>query len=273
MFRAEVRPSHVRTAFGLLELIFHAAVRNVRKSHGNAIVGLLLNIFQTVMMVAVFWFMFEILGMRRNTIRGDFLLYLMSGIFMFMTHTKTMGAVAGAEGPASPMMKHTPMNTIVAISATALGALYTQILSAGVVLYFYHAAFVPLTINDPVGMMGMLLLSWGTGVAIGMIALAAKPWAPDIVGMIITIYQRANMIASGKMFVANAMPTHLLAFFTWNPLFHTIDQGRGYIFLNYHPHYSSISYPTIVMLACLMIGLMGEFYTRRHASASWSAKR
>jgi hypothetical protein len=27
------------------------------------------------------------------------------------------------------------------------------------------------------------------------------------------------------------------------------------------------------MLACIMIGLMGEFYTRKHASMSWGAKR
>jgi len=272
MFRPAIRQSPVRTAFGLAELIFHVAVRHVRKSHRNALVGLLINILQTVMMLAVFWLMFTILGMRRSTIRGDFLLYLMSGIFMFMTHTKTIVAIVGADGPTSPMMKHAPMNTIVVIAATALGSLYTQILSAAVVLYFYSAAFVPLTIEQPVGMMGMVLLSWGTGVAIGMMLLAAKPWAPDAISMITTIYQRANMIASGKMFVANAMPSFVLRMFDWNPLFHTIDQARGFIFLNYHPHYSSISYPVKVMIICAMIGLMGEFYTRKHASVSWGAK-
>lgn len=273
MFRPQVRQSQARTAFGLAELIFHVAVRHVRKSHRNALVGLLINIFQTVMMVAVFWLMFTVLGMRRSTIRGDFLLYLMSGIFMFMTHIKTISAIAGADGPTSPMMKHAPMNTIVVIAATAMSALYTQVLSAAFVLYFYHAAFVPLTIDQPVGMMGMLLLSWGTGVAIGMMLLAAKPWAPDAVTMIGLIYQRANMVASGKMFVANAMPTYIISMFDWNPLFHTIDQARGFIFLNYNPHYSSISYPVKVMIACIMIGLMGEFYTRRHASSSWGAKQ
>jgi ABC-type polysaccharide/polyol phosphate export permease len=69
------------------------------------------------------------------------------------------------------------------------------------------------------------------------------------------------------------MPTYILAMFTWNPLFHTIDQARGFIFLNYNPHYSSISYPIYVSLGCLMLGLIGEFYTRQHASISWSAKR
>lgn len=80
------------------------------------------------------------------------------------------------------------------------------------------------------------------------------------------------MIASGKMFVANTLPPSILVTFDWNPLFHTIDQARGYTFINYFPNNSSPSYPFYVTIACLMLGLMGEFYTRKHASVSWTAK-
>jgi ABC-type polysaccharide/polyol phosphate export permease len=273
MFQREVRKNPMLAALGMLELIFHATVRNVRKNHSNAVIGLALNILQTVILVAIFYLLFQILGMRSSAIRGDYLLYVMSGIFMFMTHIKALGAVAGCDGPTSAMMKHAPMNTFIAISAAALSSLYTQVLSASVVLYVYHAAFVPITFHDPVGVIAMLLLSWGSGVAIGTILLAVKPWAPDAVGIIAQLYQRANMIASGKMFVANAMPTSMLAMFDWNPLFHTIDQGRGFIFLNYSPHYSSYTYPLKVTLVLFLIGLMAEFFTRKHASISWGAGR
>ena len=271
MFIREVRRSGARSALQMLELIFHAAVRHVRKSHGNALMGLLMNILQTVILIAVFYFMFDILGMRRNAVRGDFVLYIMSGIFMFMTHVKAIAAVGGAEGPTSAMMKHSPMNTVVSISSAALAALYTQVLSAAVVLYVYHAAFVPIHIAEPVGLMAMFLLSWGSGVGIGMIVKSAKPWQPEVVGIISMLYQRANMIASGKMFLANTLPTSRIRLFDWNPLFHTIDQGRGFTFLNYHPHYSDVAYPVKWMLACVMIGLMMEFYTRKHVSLSWGA--
>ncbi len=272
MFERAGHRSTFRSALAMLELIFHASVRNVRKNHGNPVIGLLLNIMQTVILVLVFFLLFEILGMRGNAIRGDFLLYVMSGIFMFMTHIKALGAVVGSDGPASAMMKHAPMNTIVAVSSAALASLYTQLLSASVVLYVYHAAFQPIEIDNPVGVLAMLLLSWGSGVGIGMVLQAAKPWQPDAVGIIAQLYQRANMIASGKMFVANTMPTSKLALFDWNPLFHTIDQGRGYIFLNYNPHYSNYVYPLKVTLVLVLIGLMAEFYTGKHASASWEAK-
>ena len=68
--------------------------------------------------------MFTILGLKGTAIRGDFMLYIMSGIFLFLTHTKAMGAVLKAEGPASALMKHAPMNTIIAISSAAIASLY-----------------------------------------------------------------------------------------------------------------------------------------------------
>ncbi|MEL6958446.1 MAG: ABC transporter permease [Pseudomonadota bacterium] len=273
MFEAPRPLNRSRSALSLLELIYHSIVRDVRKDHRNALIGLLMNMMQTVVFVAAFYFMFSVLGLRSSAIRGDFLLFIMSGIFLFMTHTKAMGSVLKAEGPASAMMKHAPMNTIVSITSSALASLYIQVLSMSVILYLYHVIYTPITIHDPVGAFGMVLLAWFSGCAVGMIFLALKPWMPGFVSVASSIYARANMIASGKMFVANTMPGFLLAMFDWNPLFHAIDQSRGYAFINYNPHYSSISYPMYVSIVLIMIGLMLEFYTRKHASASWDAAR
>lgn len=271
MFRPDIQRTPTRTALDMLALIFHAAVRHVRRSHGNAVIGLVLNVAQSVVLVVVFYVMFNFLGLRQTTIRGDYILYIMSGIFLYMVHSKAMSDVVRADGPTSPMMKHSPMNTIVSIASAALGSLYIQILSAAVILFFYHAIFNPITIDQPVGAFMMLLMSWASGVGIGMVFKAAMPWRPELVTLLSTVYARANMIASGKMLVANATPTHILSMFDWNPLFHTIDQSRGFAFLNYNPRYSDLMYPVWVLLVCVVIGLMGEFYTRRHVSVSWQA--
>ncbi len=273
MFQTSYNRSKTRSAFALLEIMYHTIVRDVRKGHRNAFIGLLLEMTQAIIFVVVFFALFEILGMRGAAIRGDFLLYIMSGIFLFLTHTKAMGAVVSAEGPASPMMQHAPMNTAISITAAAIASLYKQVLSLLVILFIYHVAFTPVEIYDPVGAFGMVLLAWFTGVAIGMVFLALKPWLPELVGILTALYMRANMIASGKMFVANTLPSSMLALFDWNPLFHAIDQNRGFVFINYNPHFSSISYPLYVGMALIMVGLMGEFYTRRHASLSWGAAR
>ncbi len=273
MFQVETRQTRSRTVLGMLELIYHATVREVRKDHRNAFIGLLMNMVQTVIFVLTFFLLFLFLGMRGSAIRGDFLLYIMSGIFLFLTHTKAMGAVVGSEGPASPMMQHAPMNTAISISAAALSSLYLQTLSLVTVLFIYHVAVTPVVIDNMVGAYGMVLIAWISGVGVGMIFLAIKPWAPGFATIGSNIYSRANMIASGKMFVANSLPSSMLVLFDWNPLFHAIDQARGFIFLHYNPHFSSWTYPLYVSAGLIMIGLMAEFYTRKNASVSWSAGR
>ena len=273
MFHVSAPQSKTSSFFTICELIFYATVRDIRKSHRNAVVGLLLNMLQAAIFVLAFFLLFQVLGMRKNAIRGDFLLYIMSGIFLYLTHIKAMSSIVMAEGPASPMMLHAPMNTVISICGAALSALYTQVLSIFVILLIYHIAFTPITIDHPAGAMSMLLLAWISGVAVGIIFLSIKPWAPEFVGIASGIYGRANMIASGKMFVANTLPAYMVSVFDWNPLFHAIDQARGFVFLHYNPHFSSVSYPVKLTIVLLIIGLMFEFYTRRHASVSWGAGR
>jgi ABC-type polysaccharide/polyol phosphate export permease len=255
------------------DLLYHSIVRIVRKNHSNPLMGLISNIMQSVIMVMVFFIMFSILGMRGAAIRGDFLVFLMTGIFLFMTHTKAMGAVFSSEGPASPIMKHAPMTTFLSITSAALASLYLQILSMLVILFVVHVAVRPVIIDDPVGLMLPFFLAWLSGVAIGLIFLSIKPFYPSFAKIASTVYSRANMIASGKMFVAKNLPSFVLPYFAWNPLFHTIDQARDAAFINYNATVTSIMYPIYFSLAVLVIGMMGEFFARQYASLSWYSKR
>ena len=274
MFQSKRKPKGgLSSALSMAELVYHSIVRSVRKQHNNALVAIAMNIMQTVMFLAAFYLMFSILGMRGAAVRGDFVVYLMTGIFLYLGHIKSLGAVMSAEGPASPMMQHAPMNTIIAILSSALGALYIQVLSLIIVLFVYHVAWTPVEVDQPAAAFGMVVLAWFTGCALGLVLLAMKPWFPSVVALLSMVYQRANMIASGKMFVANTLPSYMLGMFDWNPLFHIIDQARGFAFINYYPRYTSWEYALGVAMVLIMIGLMGEFYTRKHASLSWNARR
>ncbi|NVK45638.1 MAG: ABC transporter permease [Rhodobacteraceae bacterium] len=272
MFHYTRTQSGLSAALTVLRLIFVNTVRHVRKTNGNPIIGLLISISQTLILVAVFSFMYSIIGVRGTAIRGDFILYIMSGIFLFLTHNKSLAAVASSETAASPMMQHAPMNTAIAITSSALSTLYIQTLSVTVILFGYSLGWGTVHFQNLTGAFGMFLLAWASGSAIGMVFLAAKPWAPGFVRILQLIYTRANLFTSGKMFVANQTPAFMIAMFTWNPLFHTIDQARGFTFVNYNPHKSSIMYPVVFTLVCLTIGLLAEFFTRRRVSLSWGAR-
>jgi ABC-type polysaccharide/polyol phosphate export permease len=273
MFETARHTSTGTLLFNLLGVTYHSSVRKVRKTHGNAVLAIAMSVFQSVLFVAAFYLMFSVLGMRAAAIRGDFILYLLSGIFMYLVHIQALGAVMGSENSTSPMMQHAPMNTLVAILSSALSTLYVKTITLLVILFILHTVIHPIEIYDWASAMLMYLLAWGSGCAIGLVLMALKPWAPDVISIIHMVYVRANMIASGKMFVANTLPGFMLALFDWNPLFHIIDQIRGFVFVNYTPHYSNWQYPLYATLALIMIGMMGEFYTRKRASVSWEARR
>ena len=80
------------------------------------------------------------------------------------------------------------------------------------------------------------------------------------------------MIFSGKMVLANTLPPTMLALFDWNPLFHIIDQARGFAFINYNPRNSNLDYPITLTIVFFVLGLIVQYYTNKRVSASWFAR-
>lgn len=270
MFTAPRQRTMLGAAMAQLGLIYTVTVHNLRSKDRNPILGLLMSAVQSAVMIGGFVATFYLLGVKRSPLRGDFLLYMMSGIFLYQAHTMACAAVVGSGSSASPIMKHGPMNTAVVISAAALAALYRILFSIVLVMGVYWL-IKPFQIERPVECLGLLMLAWFSGAAFGLVFLSIKPWSPKAVQIGSQVYNRVQMLASGKMFVANALPAFMLHYFDWNPLFHMIDQIRGDVFINYTPHHSNMVYPIYFTLAVMMVGLMGEFVTRRSVSLSWTA--
>ncbi len=273
MFHYKRNQTLLGGAFTTAELIFHAVVRNIRSQHSNAVIAILMNIIQVVIVASAFYMIMSLMGARIAKIRGEFVLYLLSGVFLFMTHVKSVGAIAGVGTGNNPMMLHSPMNMMVMLAAAALGTFYTQMVSILVILFVYSVSIAPLEIQEPGGAFAMLVLAWFTGCSVGLVFLAIKPWFPNVASVLTNIYRRMNMVFSGKMFVGNALGGFMLTMFAWNPLFHIIDQCRGFVFRNYFPRNSSWEYAFWVGVTLMMIGLMAEFYTRKQVSQSWDARR
>lgn len=254
-------------------LLYYTIVRDIRQSDGNALRGLFKDIMQTIILVAVFYFMINILSLRSSTVRGNFVLFLISGIFLFLTHIKAVGKISGVGGATNPMLKHTPVTTLLLIMSAALSSLYIQLLSMCVVLLLTHTLVEPVTFYNLKGFMLCFSIAWLSGVSIGLLFLSLKPFVPTIVDLATTIYQRSNMIFSGKMVLASTLPNFMLPMFTWNPLFHTIDQARGFTFVNYTARVTNLTYPIVLSLTLLIIGMMFEHWARKYVSESWSKRQ
>ena len=64
MFYSTAPKTGLGATYRTLELIYHTAVRNVRKTHNNAVIAILMNMLQVALMVLAFYFMFSVLGLR-----------------------------------------------------------------------------------------------------------------------------------------------------------------------------------------------------------------
>jgi len=260
-------------AFGFLELVYHTIVREVRMESGNAVLGLFGAIARILALVAMFYILFEFMGVRSAIIRGDVVLFLVGGVLLFFMHNAAVRKVIKAGSFASQLMLHAPMTPTLAIFAAALSTLYLHILALLVIFTFIILMRDGLDIYNPAGVFLPFFLAWASGVVIGLGMLVLKPFAPRLMEIVSLLYTRANLVTSGKFFVANLLPAAVLPYFAWNPLFHCVDQIRGAMFVNYFPRVTSITYPLWFVFVGLILGLMVEFWLRKTVSQSTSKRR
>ena len=270
--KTRVNRSLFAAATAFMELLFHSIVRDIRKSSGNAMLGLALVVGQSLMMLGMFYLMFSVMGLRSAAIRGDFVIYLLTGIFLFMTHNKAVQSAMKAVSPLGGMTLHAPISTPLNILASILSDLYLQIFGFGLILLVVHIMRGGLEFYYPAGLIFPFVMAWASRVAIGLMFGVLVPFAPKFIPTISMIYRRLNMITSGKMLPANYMTAGMIQWFDWNPLFHTIDQARGAAFVNYFPRYTNMEYPVYLSLGLVMVAVMVEYWLRRNMSESWGKR-
>ena len=257
----------------MVELVYHCVVRDVRMASGNASLGLVVVLIQNAAVILGFYIIYSILGgLRAVAIRGDFMVYLVTGIFFMMTHNRTLGAVMASGSATHAMMQHAPMTPLIGVAAASISVLYQQIMSGFIIYAAVHVWQGEFPLHQPSGLIVPFLLAWLSGIAVGLVFKGLSPFAPRLVKNIARAYRATNMFTSGKLWPVNYMSVQLFGWFTWNPLLHCIDQARGAAFVNYLPHRSSLAYPIWFTLTLLLLGLMVDFWLRRNMSLSWGKR-
>lgn len=244
-----------------LDTLYISVVREFRGATGGTISGFLMQFLRPILLLAVFYVIYEVVG-RFPVIRGDFMLYLLTGIFLYLAHIQAVKKIKGMGHNQSGMIFYAKTSTLINILSTALNELYILALSIILILLIIYLYRGELDIYNPPGLLMPFFLAWASGLAVGLLFMAFTPFAPSVIPMLYNFYRRAQMITSGKMFVANSLPTAILPFFEWNPLFHVIDQARGATFVNYVPLRTSIDYPIKFTIVAVTLALVVEFALR-----------
>jgi len=250
-----------------VELVYQSVVREVRTQSGNATFGILKEVANIAVFMGMFYIFFTFMG-RSIAIRGDFMMFLLTGIVLMLTHMKAISSVRGASNATSSIMQHAPMTVILSIIANAFAGLYLQLVAVIIVVGALWIFGMDLYVSNPPGLVLPVFFSWASGIGVGMIFMMVAPLAPGFMKVFTRLYMRAQMVTSGKFIPAAYMPAAMIPFFDWNPLFHCIDQARLATFVNYNTEVSNMSYPIWFTAGTILIGLMGEFWARQNLSKS-----
>ncbi|MEY8801968.1 ABC transporter permease [Leisingera sp. XS_AS12] len=243
--------------------LHNATAAEVARGHDHLLLSIAANVAQTLILVGVFYLFSILTGFGTAMVRGDLLIYLITGVCMFNLHIRAMGAVlSGGRIGAQNDAAHP------GLAASALACLYVQAYSIAIVAGAYHVFIKSFSIDDAAGLAIAFILCWLSGVGAGLIFLSAKGVFPRLSALAAQAYSRFNMIGSGQMFVANMLPAHVLVYFKWNPLFHLIDQARGFAFLNYSPWFSNMWYPAAATGVLLVVGLLARNSSAGQGAAS-----
>jgi len=234
---------------------------------GNATFGILKEVTTITLFMVFFYLLAKFMG-RNGAIRGDLMMYLLTGVVLLVVHIKAIGSAKSASKATSAIMQHAPMTVILSILAKAFSGLYLQAVAVIIIVAVLWIFGTDLTVQNPSGLVLPVFFTWASGISIGMIFMLLTPVIPAVIGPFAMLYQRAQMITSGKFLPAAYMPAALLPYFDWNPLFHTIDQARIATFVNYNSDITNIGYPIKFTLVAMLLGLMGEFWSRKNLSKS-----
>jgi capsular polysaccharide transport system permease protein len=116
---------------------------------------------------------------------------------------------------------------------------------------------------DPIN---VLMAYWGAmwiGIGVGLSNMALKRVAP-IVDQLLSPIKRLGIFISGVVFTASQLPSFLLPYFSWNPIFKCIEIART----SWYPSYQSPLYRpwdvVIVGIGLLAFGIAAERVTRRY---------
>lgn len=247
--------------------LHNATAAEVSRGHEHLLVSIAANVAQTLILVGVFYLFSILTGFGTAMVRGDLLIYLITGVCMFNLHIRAMGAVLSGGRPGAQDDTVHP-----GLAASALACLYIQAYSIAIVAGAYHAFIKSFSIEDAAGLASAFILCWLSGAGAGLIFLSAKSAFPRLSALAAQAYSRFNMIGSGQMFVANMLPAHVLVYFKWNPLFHLIDQARGFAFLNYSPWFSNMWYPAVATGILFVLGLLARSSAGQGAASSGPSK-
>ncbi len=136
-----------RGGAGFLSVLYHATVRDIRSAHANAFIAIGSEIAQALVLVILIMVFLNALGIGRLMVRGNAMLSVLTGVFLFLVHTRAFSRVIASAAKAGKMVRHRSTPPVLLHLSAALASLYIQTLALLVMLLATHVLFAPVEVD------------------------------------------------------------------------------------------------------------------------------
>lgn len=236
-------------------LIWALTVRALREASGGAALGVLRGILLAGGFCLGFYVFVRFFQLRGVAVRGDLMVFILIGVGFFFVMKSAMMAAMKAMSGSWALCAHPHLSPVLFVYAETLAVLYNWTVAILAIWLANGLVKGSLALEEPILFFPIFLTCWLLGVGAGM-ALAwlefTLPWFAPVKRVLFKLL----FFTSGKFANANILPADMLALFTWNPLFHLIDQMRDAAFVNYTALKTNMTYPLAVTFALVVIGHM-----------------
>ena len=244
-------------------LIWALTVRALREASGGAIIGVLKGILMAFTFCIAFYLLMSFMGLAGLTVRGDMMVFILIGVGFFFTAKMTMMAAMKAMTGSWALTRHPHLTPVLFVYAESLATLYNWTLAIMTIYIANGLVKGSFDLQEPIMFFPIYFITWLTGVGAGMV-MGFGMFYFSWFAMIKRILFKLIFFSAGKFTNANLIPTDMLWFFYWNPLFHLIDQMRDAAFVNYTARKTNLEYPIFVCLGLLLLGHILHDYMLRH---------
>ncbi len=250
-----------RGLIGQFEVVHALALRETRTRFGAHQLGYLWALLEPMVMIGTFVIVF--LVANRPAPEGmDLYGFTATGLVPYLIFSNSLNQVANAIAGNKSLLFYPRVHILDLVIARAALELATYfailiVLMGGHALWNQH-----LELEDPLMVVGGLILSSLLGTAVGLIFLGLAQYsrlADRIRGPLV----RPMFWISGIFFTAAQLPDGAREPLLINPLLHTIEMTRAGFYKSYSDQYATPKYVLMFILVALLVGLLLERTVRR----------
>jgi capsular polysaccharide transport system permease protein len=224
-------------------VILALARREMHSRFGQNAVGYAWTYVVPLLWIGGTYVVFTFVG-RRSPVYTDLITFIISGLIPFLSFRLAIGSMGRINGAVRRLVIFPGVTRDHAAVAMGLVELANTFVVFGIVAILNLVIFGNGELDQPLKYAAGVILAWGLGIAFGYLlsTLALINVTLQLVGLQL---MRPAIFLSGIFFVANELPSELLAIFSKNPIMHAVEFARDGMLFHYQ---SRVADPSYVLL-------------------------